>query len=380
MAKSSKKPVLLPPSPEAREQVLTVIRSTAKPLPAKDIAKLLVAPYGIAEKQLVPILDEYVAAGTLRKFPGKSATAKPFYWDRDAGAITRAAILEASEHADEPFAAKEILGRLVVPLPLNESSLTEILQEFAAAGKLHGIPPKSAKAKTAKIRFWNRDLLEFGRRTILKTLDTKGPQSEANLKKAAAGLDETQFQQILQNAIAARDIWRHPPIGKTGKDLFGKQPPSPELYLREVEKQLTTVIARLVAANVPLESLRRALVQVIEAAGVPFASAAVSNREVAAVSPSSAVDLIGLIRRIEPGADRGALVGSRDLRRAARIDKFEFDRAVLNLARQERLSLHRHDYPASLSPAERDELVTDGKGTYYVGMALRQNSGRPHTL
>jgi hypothetical protein len=57
------------------------------------------------------------------------------------------------------------------------------------------------------------------------------------------------------------------------------------------------------------------------------------------------------------------------------LEKQLFDRAVLELARQGRLSLHRHDFPSSLSPAERDELVTDGAGAYYVGMALRQNAG-----
>jgi hypothetical protein len=84
------------------------------------------------------------------------------------------------------------------------------------------------------------------------------------------------------------------------------------------------------------------------------------------------VDLLALIRRIEPGAERGALVVSRDLRRAARLEKETFDRTVLDLARQGRLSLHRHDYPASLTAAERDDLVTDGAGTYYVGVALRR--------
>ncbi len=79
------------------------------------------------------------------------------------------------------------------------------------------------------------------------------------------------------------------------------------------------------------------------------------------------------MRRIEPGADRGALIGARDLRRAARLEKQAFDQAVLDLARQGRLSLHRHDYPASLSPAEREDLVADGAGAFYVGLALRRN-------
>ena len=78
-----------------------------------------------------------------------------------------------------------------------------------------------------------------------------------------------------------------------------------------------------------------------------------------------------VMKRIEPGAERGALVGARELRRAVRLPKPDFDHAVLELARQGQLSLHRHDYATSLTPQERDELVTDGDGTFYVGMALR---------
>lgn len=366
MAKS--KTSSLPPSSEVHKQLLTEIRSTAEPLPAKSLAKLLVAPCRITEKQLAPILDEYVAAGTLHVFPAKTAKGKPRYWDRDAAAISRAAALEAMQHADEPCTARELISRLVVPLKFTEGALTEILNEYVSAGTLYDFPPKSAKSKP---RYWNRHPLEFGRLAILKTLDAKGPQTEANLKKATRGFSEVQFRQSLRDAIATGDVWRHPPLGKSNQELFGRRPPSPDPYLRDVGEQLTTIVARLIAARVSPDDLRRALVQIYEAAGVPFVAIAASSRETAAASSVFPVDLIGLMRRIEPGADRGALVGSRDLRRAARLGKPEFDRAVLELARQGRLSLHRHDYATSLSPTERDELVTDGDGTYYVGMAVR---------
>jgi len=289
----------LPPSPEAREHLLTVIRSSAEPLPATALARHLVAPFRIAAKQLGPVLDECVAAG-----------------------------------------------------------------------KLFVLPPKTAKGRP---RYWNRHPLEFGRLAILKAVEAKGPQTEAQLAKAAGGLSADQFQQVFQEALAARELWRQPPLGKTKKVLFALTVPQPEIYLRDVGNQLATVVSQLLSANVSQLVLRRALVQVMEASGVPFSLVAGSTDESPPPAVSRTVDLIALMRRIEPGADRGALVGARDLRRAARYDKVEFDRAVLELSRQGRLSLHRHDYAASLSPAERDELVTDGDGTYYVGMALRKS-------
>lgn len=93
------------------------------------------------------------------------------------------------------------------------------------------------------------------------------------------------------------------------------------------------------------------------------------------------------IRDIEPGADRGALVGCSELRREfPRTPKAEFDRAVCDLARAGVLCLHRHDYVTSLTPQERDEMVwcsTDPAtdtwskqscpGAFFVGVALRQS-------
>jgi hypothetical protein len=354
----------LPVSLEARDHVLAVIRSSGEPLPAIALARLLVAPFQIGARQLAPLLEEYVADGKLHVVPPRTAKGKPRYWDRDPRAVGRAAALEAIEHAAGPLTAKELGKRLAVPLKFTESELVEILEQYVSAGRLHRLPPKTARGYP---RYWNCNQLEFARMAILQAIDAKGPRTEAQLMKAAAGLSADQFQHVLKDAITARDIWRHPPLGKTKKELFGQTPPSPEPYLRDVANQLATVVARLTAASVSPNELRRALVQLIEAAGVPFSVAATSKNETA-----PAIDLIGLIRRIEPGADRGTLVGSRDLRRAARLDKVDFDRAVLELSRNGQLSLHRHDYATSLSPSERDELVTDGAGTYYVGMALRK--------
>jgi hypothetical protein len=51
--------------------------------------------------------------------------------------------------------------------------------------------------------------------------------------------------------------------------------------------------------------------------------------------------------------------------------KADFDQAVLNLYRDRRVYLDRHDHPMRLSDAERKDLVTDGAGNYYVGITLR---------
>lgn len=358
-----------PPSLETREEVLKVIQHAGEPLAASALAKRLTGSPKIRAKELALILDECVVAGTLHQIPAKTATGKPKYWDRDARAVARAAVLEAMHNADRPLTAAELSKRLVTPLKLTQKDLAAILEESVAAGTLHAIPGATAKGKA---RYWTRDVLEFGRQAVVKALEA-GAQSVANLKKAAAGLSAGQFEQVLQGLVAGQTVWRHPPLGKIKKELFGNRPPSPAPYLHEVGAQLSKIVAQLLAANVPHDDLRRAFVQLAEAAGISFAGDTGARAGAAPTALGARADLVELMRRIEPGAERGALVGARDLRRAAKLEKTQFDQAVLELARVGRLSLHRHDYATSLSTEERDELVHDGTGTYYVGMALRQS-------
>ena len=361
-----------PPAPEACENLLQVIRSTAEPITATALARLLAPPHRIAAAALVPILDEYAAAGRLHVLPPATARGAPRYWDRDATSLIQSAAQAAVQQAERPGTARELSGRLGLPFKITEPELVPILNELVESGAIHAIAPATAKGKP---RYWRGDGLEFGRLEILQHLEASGALPEARLRKAIKGLSDAQFRQIIQSAIDAREMWRHPPLGKSKHELLGKSPPSPEPYLRDVGDQLAQVVAQLKAAQVPLEVLRRSVVQLLESAGIEFAARSQAARGAASLAEPPSVDLIGMMRRLEPGADRGALVGSRDLRRAAQLDKFPFDQAVLELARQGRLSLHRHDYAASLSPAERDDLVTDGAGTYYVGMALRHGAG-----
>lgn len=67
-----------------------------------------------------------------------------------------------------------------------------------------------------------------------------------------------------------------------------------------------------------------------------------------------------------------AMLSIRLVREAAKLPKERFDAAMLALSKRGLLSLHYHDYPASLSPAERDALVKDSRGAYYIGASLKE--------
>jgi hypothetical protein len=284
------------------------------------------------------------------------------------------ALFGAMRQTGGPVTAAQLAKLTVKPFKLSEKLVLPLLEERAARGELHAFPPATAKGKP---RYWDRDESEFARLAIVALLDKKGPQTKAAALKAAKGLSAAVAAGALQSLLDTRRVCEHPPIGKTKTSKLGTKPPAPEPYLKEVSSQLATVVSRLTSMGVRRETLLEAVVAMMAQCGLPLplspppvGNAASNESTTPSIAP---LDLILLMTQLEPGAEQGALVSARDLRRVANLDKSRFDRAVLDLARAGRLMLHRHDHASSLSAAERDELVTDGTGTYFVGMAIRRN-------
>jgi len=76
----------------------------------------------------------------------------------------------------------------------------------------------------------------------------------------------------------------------------------------------------------------------------------------------------------DPSALTGAPVSIRNLRRALAgllPGEGEFDAALLTLAGEGVVSLHRHDHPEVLSEADRAEYVSDGDGNYFIAISRR---------
>ncbi|MFN0166262.1 MAG: hypothetical protein ACKV22_07505 [Bryobacteraceae bacterium] len=82
--------------------------------------------------------------------------------------------------------------------------------------------------------------------------------------------------------------------------------------------------------------------------------------------------ILDTILRVEP--QKGMLVTMRQLRQSEwlrDVAKEEFDRAVLDLARAQRIALSQHSAPFHLAEAEREYLIRDDRGVYYGGVSWR---------
>ncbi len=94
----------------------------------------------------------------------------------------------------------------------------------------------------------------------------------------------------------------------------------------------------------------------------------------AGVDPSNVSpldDTERLLRALDEVAARepeGSLLSIARVREIAGLDKEVFDRITLKLARAQQVVLHFHDYPASLTPERRAQLVVDEENTHYVGI------------
>ena len=166
------------------------------------------------------------------------------------------AVLSTIQKASLPVTARQICGSLSMGVKIPETVVLPILEERIASGLLHPFPPATAKGMP---RYWDRDLVEWGRLQIESAIHKKGPQPIAKLKSAAKGLNETQFKQAFQSLVELRRVLEHPPVGKSRTSKYGTQAPECEPYLKDVSKTLTKVIRQLIEAGVDREALARTI-------------------------------------------------------------------------------------------------------------------------
>jgi len=77
---------------------------------------------------------------------------------------------------------------------------------------------------------------------------------------------------------------------------------------------------------------------------------------------------------LKPAATQGALVYIPDLRQALRNtfpDKESFDRAILELAKLEKVQLQSHSLPAELTEERRAAMIDNGRGSYFMAVGIR---------
>ncbi|MDX2031437.1 MAG: hypothetical protein SF339_12250 [Blastocatellia bacterium] len=265
--------------------------------------------------------------------------------------------LDASEEPLTKSRLRQALpsGRFKLP----ESRITEILAELQRRELVFRFNPYGGKHE----RYWTRRLDEYARITLLAAL-AGSPVTRAELVKKTDGrlkdFPEDKRRAMLNELVKEGAVRKWPALIGGRSELFSTRAPDSRVYFQHV-----------------LASLRRKL-DLSEDQLIADVAALLADLRARAADalppPDPAQAILDAIARLAPPSSPGAVVSTRTLRQAVNEqfpEKAEFDRAVLELAAQEKLAVHYHDFPASLSPGELDELVTDGRGNFYIGVALR---------
>jgi hypothetical protein len=179
------------------------------------------------------------------------------------------------------------------------------------------------------------------------------------------------LDQWLKHAVAQGLLHEHAAAAKGAKKRFGPEP--------DVRKLAAPLVAALRKARdkadvkgIPRERLAEIL---LEELGLSMERAAVRTpskaNNGALANGDARTQFLAALAALNAENPRQALLSVRDLRSRLALGKERFDTLALELMRDGVISLHHHDHPASLSEPERQQLVQDARGTYYVGIAPR---------
>jgi hypothetical protein len=256
-----------------------------------------------------------------------------------------ALVLEALQRSTKPLTADGI--RKAIPRPYRKSSerIADVLENLITEGRVW---KWGASAKKPVYAASSPD--ERARQFIIDAL--RVPLSAAKLKQIAGrrldGYPAKEKPKLLKAVL----------LGLLEEGAVTKIPRRGEQYSRPAAKP---DFAEALAA------LQR------DYAGVPAAEAYSAFERIFGPEFTLEERIQRAVLTVEPRARTGGVAWAPDvrLRLSPRVDKDAFDAAVLGMARAGMLGLHEFVGYLELSEEQRRELVFDGQGRYYGGIALR---------
>jgi hypothetical protein len=340
---------------EFRGAVKKALQQAQAPKSVPQLRKELAVSFRISSKDLAVLLHDMTASGEIFSWPQNR------FWCREPRTILPDLVLTfmAKFHV---LAASRIRTSLKLPLEMVEGAL----KEMVGRGSLYRWQP-------GRVPYF---CLSEPRTTALEAILNAlaaGPMSEKELiAQVRKRLPGYQGKDLREHLSGSRQVYEYPKYGKI-KTRYGLKPPEPEPYLGKAIQEINAVQRLLRPYRVSIEAIHAALSRELGLRGDTLASSGQRPQAEEASYDPEALILKGITRLQPPGQGR-ALVSIRELRHSAGMAKSLFDKAVLSLALRGKVALHHHDFPSSLSPEEREELVRDEQGTYFVGIVPKDMS------
>ncbi len=283
-------------------------------------------------------------------------------------------ILKIIQQANEPLSPEKIQQQLPGPFRIdNIKLLNKVLNEQVRMGAIHEWIPKKRKK-----RFWTQYPEEYASKMILEILFNKKltlSELDDALRKSLFECSKSKAEElrkkILKRFLSDKKLFEHPKAGNERKSRYSSDPLNPARYIKKVEKAFKEVCDRLQKFDISHEQVFQAIAETL----MPKYEKSSTDDKNQPSNPEPSQELYKMILdkivEIEPAARRQALVSIVSLRAALNLPKQVFDQAILNLAGQEKIFLHRHVHPGRMNQEELSQMVTDGQGNYYMGVVLR---------
>jgi len=269
-------------------------------------------------------------------------------------------------HPDLPAVIREVLGRAEQPLNLAKLR-SQLSGPYKVPAKLKdalvalldadsGIYQWPAATAKAGPRYWTRNAREWAEPVIIAAAADSPVAATKVLGAVSKQYGKGAAEALLAELIGQGTLIRVPLFGGPKAKLCSRIPD--EAAFR----------AELDAARVVIEAGYRRL-------GGPLPDGRGSVRdELVGDEPVGDEVVLEALGMAEPR--KGLLVTAPRIYRALpEVAKAEIDAALLRLQEARRVILHRHSNPQSLSDEERQSLIQDVAGNYYVGACWRVQEG-----
>lgn len=285
-------------------------------------------------------------------------------------------LLQALREQPYPVTAKSLKASHALKGTKNLSTdkIEQILEQEAAAGRIYKFCPYRGKGN----RYWDRDHKAHARLVIEQTLTGK-PRTksdvERTVQKNLEDCSEDVREEVLNDLIAKGVVEHMPKVWGKGKYLV-VPPVEPDSFL---PAQIEELPKRLEKNREAIESLGVTPEEVLKAAQKKIAGfLSESGAEEPGAPQQSERDetILQRIVELETAPRDDGYVSLPELRQSLDFHfttKESFDRAVVSLAQQGKISLQRVEDGESLSEEERQVLVADESGDLYRGVAAPQD-------
>ena len=263
-------------------------------------------------------------------------------------------VLRALRRSSQPMTIKALEKAIPRSAIKSKKDLTELLNQMVNAGQIRSHNSRSSV-------YWLQSLEDQALARILKAL-SEAPLTQTDLNRKLRDLlvrwPQSKREEMIAQLMEEKRVFKVSPLMGNNELLSVR----PELSTRDyIRMALQMVVIKLKPQGVTAEQI--------------FATAQeLLQRELSTEKSRSDFDPTILERMIQLklAVANGAPISLSELRRsmgAETLVKSSFDQAVLRLAEQGSIVLHRHDYPYSLSRRELDALVSDERGNYFSGVS-----------